>query len=175
MIKTMNNFQIDEFCLFECILEKLVLYIQEQYDLELINSVEYKKVFDDIMFIQENLNSISSSNDIFLSLSKIRLLLIEILLFYGGPNIYDILNLLIIKPNLPDNYKSLLDYYNTHFKTLKVEFYESENDSNINFKLYTFNKKIKSSQLQLHSQFLQGVLSSHKHSSQHPQSKYFFV
>jgi len=99
---------------FRSILEKIVIHIQQLYEYEIIGSPDYKKVFEDISYIKELLSNIETSNDIILSLTKIKLLLIDIVIQYGSSDIFDIINLFIINPNINELYKSILNHYQTY-------------------------------------------------------------
>jgi ATP-dependent Lon protease len=134
------------------ILQKIALHIEAHYNNDIISNIEYKKALEDINYVKDFINNnFSVSNDILLSLSKIRLLLIDIVLQYGSCNIYDIINLIMIRYNLSDKYKSILDIFQLYFKVIKVELYDEEKEGSINYKQNVFNKKIKPSNLQLTS------------------------
>jgi len=147
----MSDIANDDILFFRSILEKIVIHIQQLYEYDIITSAEYKKIFEDISYIKELISNIQTSNDIILSLTKIRLLLTDIVIQYGSTNLFDIINLLIIKPSITSQYKSILEHYQSYFKIMKVEMYDQEKDNTITYKQNIFNKKIKPSTLQLTS------------------------
>jgi ATP-dependent Lon protease len=158
----------DDILFFRSVLQKIVIHMQRLYDYDIISSAEYKKIFEDISYIKELINNIETSNDIILSLTKIRLLLTDIVIQYGSNDIYHIINLLIIKANISTSYKLILDHFQIYFNTIKVEIYDQEKDNSITYKQNTFNKKIKPATLQLTSSQIDNPsmskwISSHKH------------
>jgi ATP-dependent Lon protease len=145
----MNNIMNEDIIFFRSILEKMVIHIQQLYEYDIISSAEYKKILEDISYIKDLLINIETSTDIILSLTKIKLLLIDSIIQYGSTDIFDIINLLIMKQPLSINHKSILEHYQRYFKVTKIEMYDHEN--NFSYKQNTFNKKIKPVSIQLTS------------------------
>jgi ATP-dependent Lon protease len=150
-----NNIHLEEYSFFQQILEKLVLHVQQNYENELINSADYKKIKEDLACIQESLSTLVldiSLNSFLISLSKIKLLLIESVLYNGLSSIYDTVRLFLVKSyNIPATYIPFLDYFQIYFNTTRVELYNTDKDSSISFKQNVFGKKIKPNTIQLTS------------------------
>jgi ATP-dependent Lon protease len=143
----MSDIINDDILFFNSILEKIVIHIQQLYEYDIISSTEYKKIFEDITYVKDLIVNINTSNDIILSLTKIRLLITDIVIQYGTNDIFDVVKLFIIKYTLSTVHKNILDHYQRYFKIIKIEMYDLE--SNFTYKQNTFGKKIKATSLQL--------------------------
>ena len=163
-VKFKNNIK-DEIIFFREIIKGTVIKIEDSYKNNIISSSVYKSVMNQINHIVKLLSFFPykitirfiknhSRYRLFLKIANVKVKLIEIINLHGTNNIENIIKLYMgsfDKSIIDKKYLEYINFFNTFFKTIKCELYESEVETNITFKLNTYGKSIKTNSITLSS------------------------
>jgi endopeptidase La len=157
-ILAFRNDIVEELKLFRKITEKIMINLELSYKNEIFSLSDYKKSIELLQYTYELLSNYPekltvrymnkfSKFNILSNLARMKLSLIEIITLVGQCSIDDTIRL--FGCNLKevscysDVFKLYLDYLEDYFKIIKVEYYNSENENNLSFKINTYGKSTK--------------------------------
>ena len=151
-ILAFRNDIVKELKLFRKITEKIMINLELSYKNEIFSLSDYKKSIELLQYAYELLSNYPeqltvkymnkfSKFKILSNLARMKLSLIEIITLVGQCSINDTIRLFgcnLTEVSCYTNvFKLYLEYLKDYFKIIKVEYYNSENENNLSFKINT--------------------------------------
>ena len=151
---------------FRSILKNIMLRVSESYKNNILSVNDYKKTMEVINSAIENLNFFPSkltirflksytNYSILVKLARIKIMIMDLTNSNGSINMNELINLYLgdYKNNnsIDKDYIDHINFFESFFKTIQCELYESDTDNNITFKLNTYGKKKKNTSITLTS------------------------